>query len=276
MKIDNKKKISLILLSSFFIVLITCNLWTFGRAWDLNPMIVPAGTEPTLDGIKSDNEGWDSDTACNRTLQLTTGNYPRSTLYAMTANNYLFIMIEIKVTGFDDDTYIKLLMSNSSDEENDDFIDAKLIQNRNLTEADNRTFFMEDQHLDDGDYVNDTSQDFFGAANISGSNNYLYFEFKIPFASINDDNLNDTSIYGGGTTYAIKVQYGVHEEGEDPNEYFSPVLTLQIGLEPEEGDPDINPYDIDIDLVSNIMFIIAGIGFAIIVLSSFQARSKIR
>lgn len=276
MKFDNRKKITLILLSSFCVMLLTCSLWTFGRAWDLNPMIAPAGQEPTLDGIKSDEEGWDSDTACNRTLQPTTGNYPRSTLYAMTASNHLFIMIEIKVTGFDDDTYVKLLMSNSSADETDDFIDSKLIQNRNLTQQGNHSLIIEDQHLLDGDYVNDTSTDFSGVANISGPNDYLYFEFKIPFASVNNDEENDTHIYGGGTTYALKVQYGIDREGEDPSEYFSPVLKLQVGLTPEEGDPDINPYDIDIDLVSDIMFIVAGVGFAVIVLASFQARSRVK
>ncbi|MHA1297811.1 MAG: hypothetical protein ACTSO9_00030 [Candidatus Helarchaeota archaeon] len=244
--------------------------------WDKNPLIIPAGSsEPTLDGIKGDDEDWYSEENCNTSIQIAQNGFPDATFYAFTRNNYLFIMIEIKITNPNDDQYVKILLSNSSASEDNDFIDAKLIQNRNLTQDDNRTFYIEDQVLVDGNYVNDTSINFEGAANISGPNKYTYYEFKIPFALINDDKINDTSIYGGGATYAVKIEYGVAPEGHTATQFRSPVLTLQIGIPPEEGDESIGEFKIDIELVSNIMFIVAGIAFAVIFIITLQGRSKI-
>ncbi|MBD3351779.1 MAG: hypothetical protein GF364_09870 [Candidatus Lokiarchaeota archaeon] len=251
-----------------------------GYAWDQNPMIAPAaeaGTAPTLDGIMGEDDGWENEDYVNLTAQSKTGSLPGMNFYALTSSNYLYILIEVRIQNPNDDQYIKLLMSNSTADGDDEFMDAKLIQNRNLTQEDNRTFYIEDQIYDNetDSYLNDTDTDFYGAANISGINDYTYYEFKIPFAIINDDKVNDTRIFGGGTIYAIKVQYGVNEEGGSYTEYFSPVLDLQIGVVPEEGDPDISPYDLNIDLISNIMFIIAGVAFAFILITSFQARVKL-
>lgn len=273
-----KRVISFLLLNLFALTLILSMVTQTGMAWAPERMIVPAGSsEPTLDGIKGSTEDWSTSGKFNRTIQPKTGSFPDMEFNAMTYNNSLFILIEVKVTNPTKDQYIQLLLSNSTASNPEDFIDAKLIQNRNLTESGNHSYITEDRHfdLDSSSYLNDTSQDFWGAANVSGPNKYTYYEFKIPFSLKNNDKENDTSISGGGMNYSIKVQYGDYPVGGTQTVNTSPVLELQIGVVPLEGESTLGEYKIDINIVSNIMFIIAGISFGSIVILSFQARKKV-
>ena len=52
----------------------------------------------------------------------------------MINGSFLHVLVEVQVVNHNDDEYVKLLMSNSSDLETEDFEDAKLIQTRNFSQ----------------------------------------------------------------------------------------------------------------------------------------------
>ena len=272
-----KLKIIILLLSiSFYFIIYTGFFIRNLYGWDRNPLIIPAGSsEPILNGIKDNTEDWNKDNYCNTSIQVSQSGFPDVVFYGFTKNNYLFIMIEVKITNPNDDQYVRILFSNSSSSSDEDFIDAKLIQNRNLTKPENHTFYLEDHILIDGTYTNDTVINFEGAANVSGPNKYTYYEFKIPFSSNNNDTINDTSILAGGNKYAIKIEYGVAPIDGQKTQFKSPTLIIQVGYPPVEGEKEIKEFKIDIELLSKIMFIIVGIGLGIIFLITVRGKSKI-
>ncbi|MHA1820766.1 MAG: hypothetical protein ACTSU2_04665 [Promethearchaeota archaeon] len=269
---NTTSKLFLILFISLFgLSFISLGL-NLGNAWDRDSIIAPANIAPVIDGVKDDI--WDD---ANNSVQSSTGDgFPAVRLYVMINSSYFYVLVEVRVSNHNDYEYLKLLLSNSSDSEDSDFIDAKVIQNYNFTNPQNRTHIIEDQVLNNSEYINDTSINFEGVANISGINNYSYYEFKIPFASINDDNVNDTSIYTGNS-YAIKLQYGYNKNisNSEYTEKFSPPIEVQVGIAANEENFSYTPYKIDMELLSNIMFIISIIAFAVIFIMSFMSKRRV-
>jgi hypothetical protein len=269
-KMSRRRALSCAFLMLFSTVLIVNSLIAV-NAWTPVEITAPVGWVPKLDGIK--DAAWSK---ANYTEQPTSGGFPRTGLYAMINSSYLYILVEIKVGGdHNNDEYVKLLLSNSTASTTESFYDAKLIQAHNLSIADKRTFTIQDQHLEEGEWVNDTQTNFSGFVNISGVG-YSYYEFKLPFSSLNADKENDTHILVS-STYAIKIQYGINVTGSSPQytETFSTVLNIQVGLKTGSEDDTITEFKIDIEALSNTMFIIAIGAFVVLFLTSFQARKKL-
>ncbi|MBN2155129.1 MAG: hypothetical protein JW776_03740 [Candidatus Lokiarchaeota archaeon] len=256
-----------ILFFSICAVLVLSHYITMSSAWTQDEIIVPVGDIPIIDGIQ--------DAAWNKANVTKSGEIDIINLKAMINSSYLFILVEIQATNHDDDEYIKLLLSNSSDFEDEDFIDAKLIQTRNFSKADNRSYIITDQVYYEGEYISDNQTNFVGAANISAGNKYSYYEFSIPFASVNNDTLNDTSIVLGNT-FALKVEFGIHKEDQSPTS-VERTEELLITLEKKEGggNGDIEEFPLNLKILSYVMFSITGVAFIVIAVITFQSRSKI-
>ena len=180
---------------------------------------------------------------------------------------YLLILVEIEVGNHDDNEYLRLLLSNSTESEDDDFYDAKLIQNR-LFDSENKSYSLVDQYLTEEGYMNDNSLDFEGASNISDSG-HSFYEFKIPYSSEDE---NDTEIHTS-TPYAIKIQWGNSESEIDYNENPSDVLYIQVGLKTLEGENEITEIILDMDIVSNITFIVVISAFAVIFVMVYRNKT---
>jgi len=265
-----KKNLSIIFLILTLNALLLSNLSTFGNAWgngyDINdPLITPGGDMPEIDGIKDDS--WDNN--ANTSDHLLDGT-PIKLFIMVSSNsssNYLLILVEIEVGNHDDNEYLRLLLSNSTESADDFFYDAKLIQNRQF-DSENKSYTLFDQYLSEEAYLNDNLLDFEGASNISDSG-HSFYEFKIPYSSEDE---NDTEIHTS-TPYAIKIQWGNSESENDYNENPSEALYIQIGLKAIEGDPEITEGLLDIDMVSNITFIVVIIAFAVIFVMVYRNKT---
>jgi hypothetical protein len=68
--------------------------------------------------------------------------------------------------------------------------------------------------------------------------------------------------------------FGSHQEGQDPTESFT--TSIELLFNPDIGeDTTINPYPINLKVVSYIVFSIVGASFVVIIIVSYQSRSKL-
>lgn len=264
-----KKILNFTLLILALNILFLSNLSSFGSAWDNgndinDPLIIPVGEMPVIDGIKDDS--WDD---ANSTSQIL-GDIPIKLFIMRSSNsssNYLLILVEIKVENHDDNEYLRLLLSNSTESDDNDFYDAKLIQNRNF-DSENKSYILNDQHLSGEEYLNDELSNFNGASNISEIG-HSFYEFRINYSS---DNENDTEIEAR-ESYAIKIQWGNSESGNIDNINPSETLYIQVGVKASEVDDEITELILDMDIISNITFIVVISAFAIIFMMAYRNKT---
>jgi len=199
---------------------------------------------------------------------------PDLRLKVMFNSSFLFVLVEVRVANHDDDEYVKLLLSNVTDADPEDFTDAKLIQTRNFSNSVTRSYFIQDQHYDSGDYIEDSQTNFEGAANVTtGANTYSYYEFKLPSKTVNFDYTNDTSI-DFDKTIELTLEFGSHEEGGTPTVQTTGVVV--ISFEKGEGDTgEIQEYPINLKILAYVIFSVVAAGFIVIIVITYQSRSKI-
>lgn len=273
----SKKKLitTSVILGIFCSALVISSMSVPALAWDRTLITSPILSAPPLDGVKAPI--WSS---ANNSIQvaISAGGLPEIELYTLVNASYLYFLIEIRAQNHNDNEYVKLLLSNSTANATSSFMDAKLIQTNNFNSDSNRSYYLEDEHLINGTtYVNDSSLNFEGVANITGTNGYSYYEYKIPFASINSDNINDTSI-SMGNVYSVEVQYGINATatGGQYTSAISPPIAIQVGVSSTSSNFEYGTYNIDVNIISNIMFIVAIIAFVVILIYSFQARKNVK
>lgn len=264
-----KKNINFIFLILALNILFLSNLSSFGSAWDNgndinDPLIIPVGEMPVIDGIKDDS--WDDANSSSQIM----GDIPIKLFIMRSSNsssNYILILVEIEVANHDDNEYLRLLLSNSTESDEDDFYDAKLIQNRNF-DSENKSYILNDQHLSGEEFLNDDLSNFNGASNISEIG-HSFYEFRINYSS---DNENDTEIEAR-ESYAIKIQWGNSESGNIDNENPSETLYIQVGVKTSDGDDEITELILDMDIISNITFIVVISAFAIIFMMVYRNKT---
>ncbi|MHA1453192.1 MAG: hypothetical protein ACTSRD_10050 [Promethearchaeota archaeon] len=267
-RLRKKSTITVIIFISLCAIVVFNQWIKLGSAWDVEELTAPIGEHPTIDG-KKDSYWSGANTTDNES--------PDLRLYAMINASFLYILVEVRVVNHDDDEFVKILMSNNTDSEVEDFVDAKLIQTRNFSNSDTRSYFSEDQHLVGEDYLNDSVSNFVGAANVStAANSYSYYEFRLTTSTSAQyifDYHNDTSL-DFDDTYAITVQFGDHEEGEDPTIQATNTVLLSFeAIDPIiQPDPTIGPV---MQILAYVAFSVVGVGFVVIVVVSYQSRNRI-
>ncbi len=267
-RLRKKSTITVIILISLCAIVVFNQCIKLGSAWDVEELTAPIGQHPTIDG-KKDSYWSGANTTDNES--------PDLRLYVMINGSFLYVLVEVRVVNHNDDEFVKLLLSNSTDSDVEDFKDAKLIQTRNFSHSDTRSYFTEDQHYDGGDYLNDSVSNFIGAANVStAANSYSYYEFRLTTSTSSQyifDYHNDTSL-DFDETYAITIQFGNHEEGEDPTIQATSTVLLSFASidKPYVEPPEIRKFML---ILTYIAFSVVGVGFIVIVVISYQSRTKI-
>ena len=265
-RLGKKSTVTVIVLISLCAIIVFNQNIQFGAAWDDAELLAPiVDSKPTIDGNK--------DTIWND-ANSTDNDSPALRLHAMIVGSYVYILVEVRVVNHDDDEYVKILLSNSTGSDSEDFVDAKLIQTRNFSNSETRANYTVDQYYDNGDYYNDPESNFVGAANVSGAaNSYSYYEFEIPTSTINFDYAHDSSI-SFDESFAITVEFGDHEDGGTAT--VQDTDTILLSFEQPEDDPDptdeivIPPW-----ILTTIVFSIAGIGFIVIAVVSYQSKTRL-
>ncbi|MFW9828727.1 MAG: hypothetical protein ACFFEY_14135 [Candidatus Thorarchaeota archaeon] len=124
-------------------------------------------------------------------------------LWVLQDDNNLYISVQLELESFahKQTEFIGLMISNSSSENQEDFIDAKIVQFLNI--SDNEFNYL-DYKINNSVFLNDTETHGNGAAKLDGK--VSTYEFSMPI-KISKENKEDSSFsYGNG--YAFNISYG--------------------------------------------------------------------
>ncbi len=116
-------------------------------------------------------------------------------------NLYISVQLELEQGYHNITEFIGLIISNSSSEAKEDFIDAKIIQFSNIS-VDKFNYF--DYYINNSIFSIDTEVNGNGAANLDGVTST--YEFSIPIKNTLD-NVEDV-VLDYGNTYAFNITYG--------------------------------------------------------------------
>ena len=153
---------------------------------------------PNIDGILGDE--WDVSNRTDISFEGLNG-----ILKVMQDDTNLYISIEFNLdpSARNETEFVGILISNSSSNSPEDFVDAKIVRFSNLTSGD---FAYLDCHVNSYNLLNDTNINFDGdgAAQMYDYDTIAY-EFSIPLGNIDD---NDDAFLDFGNRYAFNITYG--------------------------------------------------------------------
>jgi hypothetical protein len=159
---------------------------------------------------------------------------------------YLSVQLELESIARKETEFIGLLISNSSSENPEDFIDAKLIQFTNISE---NNFDYFDFKINNSVFLNDTEYHGNGAAKLDQL--LSTYEFSIPIKVFTENNEDASLDYGN--SYAFNISYG--ESPVYPNGIEKSAIVL-INIKAISSNPPI--------FIELILFILCIILFSII------------
>lgn len=191
------------------------------------------------------------------------------------SNSSLYIAISIELEIHPSNEFLGIILCNSSNENDTEFLDAKIVQNYNLDNSSlhNTTYF--DFHL-----VNRTN--YIQDININGNGSCMLdekktkYEFEIKFNENNTD--KQDVLLNISQTYAIKFIYGDNPNYNSSSSILKESTSLKIKIgwieESEELPPDI--LELVINVLTIIFFISAGILYSYFGFYIFKTKSKLK
>lgn len=117
------------------------------------------------------------------------------------SNLYISVQIDLELAYHNATEFVGIIISNSTSEDKDEFIDAKIVQFSNILE-DNFNFF--DYYINDSIFFNDTIYNGDGAAKLDGL--ISTYEFSLPIDNLHGDEEDVELNFGSG--YAFNISYG--------------------------------------------------------------------
>ncbi|MHA1933511.1 MAG: hypothetical protein ACW96X_13285 [Promethearchaeota archaeon] len=221
------------------------------------------GEAPIIDGIIDDSiNEWKK--AFKTHINLT--DLPID-LWIMQDKSELFISVQIdlELSAHNSTEFIGLLISNSSSENQEDFIDAKFIQFSNI-QMDN--FVYLDYFINNSLFLNDTNYHGQGAGKLDGK--VSVYEFSMPINQPLAAGYEEDAILEYEKSYAFNITYGKspsYPEGIIKSE----VILINI-FEPSEEQQFL--IDVILNVLSTIVFSIVGILSGYYIYKIFKLKEK--
>lgn len=117
------------------------------------------------------------------------------------SNLYISVQIDLEPGYHNATEFVGIIISNSSSEDKDEFIDAKIVQFSNILE---NTFSFLDFYINDSIFLNDTVNNGNGAGKLEGL--VSTYEFSFPIDNLNGDE-EDVEL-NFESSYAFNISYG--------------------------------------------------------------------
>lgn len=195
-KLNLKILLSLIIINTIFISILF-TVPSHGALEEIDPNF---GKAPTIDGeIGSFANEWDE----AYKIQTNLTDLPIN-LWVMQSSSRLYISVQFDlIVGIHSPTeFVGILISNSSSEDREDFIDAKIVQFSNITEDEFNYF---DYFINQSVFIPDSASSGNGAAKLEGETST--YEFSIP---INNPQVTiDEDVYlEYDEPFAFNITYG--------------------------------------------------------------------
>ncbi|MFX0106123.1 MAG: hypothetical protein ACFE75_11615, partial [Candidatus Hodarchaeota archaeon] len=179
-------------------------------------------------------------------------------------NLYISVQIELEHGYHNTTEFVGIIISNSSSENKEDFIDAKIIQFSDIL-ADNFTYL--DYYINNSVFLDDINDDGEGAAKLEDISSI--YEFSIPIKNING--AQEDVLLDFGENFAFNITYG------DTPSYPSGIKKSAIKLIKIKSISTTEPplWDLIFLVFIIIIFSILGILYGFYIYKIFKLKEKI-
>lgn len=179
-------------------------------------------------------------------------------------NLYISVQIELEHGYHNTTEFVGLMISNSSSESKEDFIDAKIIQFSDIV-ANNFTYL--DYYINNSVFLNDSNNDGEGAAKLEDISSI--YEFSLPLNQING--AEEDALLDLGEIFAFNITYG------DIPSYPSGIKKSAIMLINLKSASSTEPplWDLAFFILTIIIFGISGILYVFYIYKLFKLKEKI-
>ncbi len=259
------KKIGYSILSGILIInfLLISSLFIINSYGAVEEIDAEYGKAPIIDGDIDDSVGeWKK--AFKTQINLT--DLPID-LWVMQDKSNLFISIQVdlELSAHNSTEFVGLLISNSSLENQEDFIDAKIVQFLNINTND---FIYLDYFINNSLFLNDTIYHGEGAGKLNGK--VSIYEFSIMINQPIADGYEEDAILEDESSYAFNITYGKTPSYPD-GIIKSEIIIINI-INPPIG--ELLLIDLILKVLSIIVFSIIGILSGYYIYKLFKLKEK--
>jgi len=243
------KIILIVLLLNIFIL----SAFTVSRAYGASLEISPKfGDAPIIDGEVESDE-WDKAERYNTSLYLgssTTNGLPID-IKCIQKDNNLYLLFQFELIEKRDSEFLAILISNSTSEDIEDFIDAKMINISNGQDSYNDLYLNNSQYIFEDDIEGNGA----GTIKFEGFENWIFtFEFKFPLQSDETQNEENDVALSYGSSHAFNISHG--NIPDLPNRIERSTTIIINILEAQKEPPQLDFNIVAITLTSIVFTII--------------------
>ncbi|MFX1366604.1 MAG: hypothetical protein ACFFCE_00095 [Promethearchaeota archaeon] len=252
------------LICTFVISVCVISLFLISKGYStINEIDSEIGESPKIDGyIDLTSSEWSKATSEDLSLE----DFPINLKVLQNEENlYISVQFDLEVEYHSIDEFIALIISNSSSTNEDEFIDAKIIQFTNIS---SNEYIYSDYYIDNGNFLNDTIQDGDGAASLEdGTSTY---EFSIPIRGLLT-NEQDAEL-DFDNTYAFNITYGETSNYQTGVKKSSIIL---INIKPIQNSKILS-MDLALLIIIIVIFSFLGILYCYYIIQVFRLKEKIK
>ncbi|MFX0006625.1 MAG: hypothetical protein ACFFA7_10740 [Promethearchaeota archaeon] len=185
-------------------------------------------------------------------------------------NLYISVQFDLESGYHSTNEFVGLIISNSSSEDNTEFIDAKIIQFTNISANEYSYFDYNVSHSESGhtDFTIDTEQNGKGAATLEDLTSI--YEFSLPIKG--DKSNKDDAALDFGNAYAFNITYG--DTSAFPNGIKKSAIVL-INIK-SVSTTTFPIFFATIYVFTTLLFSIMGIFLGIFIYRIFKLKEKIK
>lgn len=180
------------------------------------------------------------------------------------SNLYISLQVDLEYGYHNETEFVSIIISNSSSETREEFIDAKIIQFSNILE---NNFTYLDYYINNSIFLNDITYNGNGAAQLEEK--VSTYEFSIPTKTV--DGNNEDVFLDYGNSYALNVSYGWTSSYPDGIEK-STIILINIKAFPTQEQP---LWDLIFFILIIIIFSALGIIYGFYIYKIYKLKEKI-
>ncbi|MEE9377205.1 MAG: hypothetical protein V3V33_04125 [Candidatus Lokiarchaeia archaeon] len=180
-------------------------------------------------------------------------------------NLYISVQFDLLVEYHSLSEFVGLIISNSSSDVKEEFIDAKIIQFSNISKNE---FIFFDYYIDNGNFLNDTNLDGDGAAKLEEVTSTYEFSFPIKASTANEQD----AALDFGNTYAFNITYGetpIYQTGVKK----STIILINIKSSTTSKPPFT---DLTVLIICIVIFSILGVLYCSYIYKIFRLKGNIK
>ena len=185
-------------------------------------------------------------------------------------NLSLYFAVSLNLENHQPKEFLGILLYNSSNSNESDFIDGKIIQNQDLGTENHQSNFIDMNFINETYSNTDSVKNGNGSCKLDGKE--TKYEFEIEFNENNTD--NEDTVLNISQIYAVKFIYGEKEDYSIPFLKESEILLVQIGLKEISEDSTQDLTEFVLNVLTIVFFICIGSLYGYIGYYIFNSKKR--